>query len=261
MIRFLTTLLLISTTFPIWPQMNVTTLNRSCTISVGPEVYHLKRVRAGGTQQRGWINGVRICFDRAQRCGWYLGGDFLYGSGQIKGHTLTGRPVVSELSDQIYEIRLGYTLQQQVNGSPFFIPFTGWGHFKEINDFFIPSPLPCTFTDTFSYVTVGFLSGVNFNSLLSIGVNLKLKFMQNGRSKVTNDPLFENVTLLMKDQINVRLDLPFALQPCNTFLEMGFLLTPFFEYRHFGGREGYPFNFRDTKFYLYGVRFALTYRF
>lgn len=233
----------------------------TCTIAVGPEVYHLERVRAGGTQQQGWINGFRLGLDRIKRYGWYVGGDFLYATGPLKGRTLTGRKVVSVLSDQIYEVRLGYTLQKNEWRRPFFTPFAGWGHFREINDFTPPSPLPCTFTDTFNYWTAGFLSGVNFGSLLSMGVNFKLRFMQNGQSKVTDDPLFDNVTLLMKDEMHVRLDIPVAFNPRGTLFAIGFLLTPFFEYRHFGGREGFPFNFRETKFYLYGARFALTYRF
>ncbi len=253
MFRLLILVFLTFATLPGWSKCG-------CTLSVGPEVYHMSRIRIGGTHQEGWIDGVRLGFDRIKKYCWYFGGDLLYAKGELKGATGTGRPLVSELTDQIYEIRLGYTLQKEGCYAHFFVPFAGWGHFREINQFSPPSPIPCTFTDSFSYWTAGFLSGVNFKTLLSIGLNFKLRFMHNGQSEVTEDPLYDDVTLLMKDEIHVRVDLPIALTS-PTSCVMGFLLTPFFEYRHFGGREGFPFNFKDTKFYLYGARFALTYQF
>jgi hypothetical protein len=232
----------------------------SLFISAGPEIYHFRRVREGGTHQEGRIDGVRLGIDRIKGCGWYIGADYLYASGWLKGGTATGRPLSSDLNDQIFEARLGYTLQQKICGSPFITPFGGWGYFREVNAFFPPSPLPCTFTDTFNYVVVGFLSGVNFTPLLSMGINFKLRFMQNAKSEISDDPLFADVTILIKDEMHVRLDVPFAYFPCDRSRRLGFVLSPFYEYRHFGGREGYPFNFKDTKFYLYGAKFALLYR-
>jgi|ERR1700733_3582251 len=230
-------------------------------ITAGSETYHFHRAREGGTHQSGRIDGLRVGIDRIKRYGWYIGADYLYAKGQLKGETATGRLVRSELTDQIYEVRLGFTLQQKNCKHPFITPFVGWGNFKEINDFFLPSPLPCKFTDTFDYYTVGFLSGVNFTPLLTMGINFKLRFMQDAKSEVSNDPLFDKVTLLIKDEMHIRVDLPLIYMPCGSLLGIGFQLAPFYEYRHFGGREGFPFNFRDTKFYLYGTKFALVYRF
>lgn len=235
--------------------------NSPYLITFGPETYVFIREREGGTHQNGRIDGLRITFDRIKSYGWYIGAEYFYAGGELKGKTGRGSPLRSNLTDQIYEIRLGITFENSLKRGYFFTPFGGWGYFEEKNAFYIPSPLPCTFTDTFNYIAAGFLSGVNFNSLLSMGINFKVKFMQNGKSKVSEDPLMDDVTLLMKNELQLRLDVPFACHPCKTLLGTGFLLSPFFEYRHFGGREGFPFNFADTKFYLYGARFALTYRF
>jgi hypothetical protein len=229
--------------------------------TVGLESYYMIRNRDGGTNQGGVINGVKITLDRLKCYGWYIGADYLYAHGRLNGETASGRPLKSLLTDQIVELRLGFTLQQKVAGSPFITPFGGWGYFREVNDFYPPSPLSYTFTDTFNYVAAGFLSGVNFTPLLSMGINFKLRFMQNAKSEVSDDPMYDNVTLMMNDEMHVRLDIPFMYTPGNSLWGIGFLLSPFFEYRHFGGREGFPFNFKDTKFYLYGARFALTYRF
>lgn len=254
MSRFLTPLLLLLAPLQ-------TFADCGCFVTLGPEVYRFVRNREGGTHQEGRVDGVKIGFDRLKGNSFYLGADYLYARGDLKGETATGRPLQSELIDQVFEARLGFTFEQGLAGCHFITPFLGWGSFKEINQFFPPSPLPCTFTDTFTYCAVGFLSGVNFNALLSMGVNFKVYFMQKARSEVSDDPLFDHVNLMIKDEMNVRLDLPFFFYPSHTWLGMGFQLSPFFEYRHFGGREGFPFNFRDTKFYLYGAKFALIYGF
>ena len=185
--------------------------------------------------------------------------DYLWASGKLNGETSFSDPLKSELTDQIFELRFGFTLTQNTCSSSFFIPFGGWGSFREINDFAPPSPLQCRFTDTFNYVVVGFLSGVNFRALISMGINFKVKFMLDGRSKVSHDPIYDDVTLLMGNETLYRLDLPITYKPCKSLFGMDFQLAPFFEFRHFGGREDFPFNFRDTKFYLYGARLALIY--
>lgn len=234
---------------------------RPYIVTAGAESYFLDRVRSGGTQQSGWINGARVGIDRIKRYGWYVGADYLYATGCIKGNTATGRCLNSCLTDEIAEVRLGYTLQQDDCHCSFITPFGGYGYFREVNDFHSPSPLPCTFTDSFSYAVVGFLSGTHITPRLTMGVNFKVRFMQNGKSVVSDDPVYDTVTLKMEDEIHVRVDVPFAFTPPRTPFGIGFLLSPFYEYRHFGGREGFPFNFRDTQFYLYGARFALTYQF
>lgn len=262
MIRFVIAFALSLSPFLCWSQCN------HCLMTGGPEIYFLERIRPGGTQQSGWFDGLRLGIDRIKINGWYGGGDIFYSKGNLKGSTASGSALVSVMQDQIYEVRVGYTLGQKVFHPNkllrlcyFFTPFIGWGHFEEINDFHPPSPLPCRFTDTFNFFSGGFLSGLNFNSLLSIGINFKLKFMNNGQSKISNDPLFSEVTLLIKDEIHLRLGIPIAFNPPNTLFNMGFLISPFFEYRHFGGKEGFPFNYKETEFYLYGTQVALTYRF
>ncbi len=228
------------------------------TVYVGPEVFHIKRWREGGTEQNGRMDGVRLGYDRIKRYGWYLGLDGLYATGDLKGKNPRGRKLRSDLTDIIFEIRGGYTLQKKAPRCPFYTPFVGWGKFHETNDFHSPSPVPYTFTDTFNYIALGFLSGFNFTPLLSMGINFKVKFMNNGSSKITDDPVLDDRTLTMGDALQMRLDVPFTycLQNC-----LKAAVIPFYEYRHFGGKEGYPFNYIDTKFRLLGARAQLSYNF
>lgn len=228
---------------------------------VGEESAYMWRTRDGGTKQSGRLDGVRLGADRIMPYGVYVGGDFIYATGKLRGQTSRGAPQSSIITDEIVEGRIGFTLQKPSLRAPFFTPFAGWGYFKEINSFRPPSPLPITFTDTFNFAVVGFLSGVNLTPLLSMGVNFKVRFMQHAESIVSDDPLYDDVTLLIDEETLYRLEAPLTLTPYNSFLGIGGQLVPFYEFRHFGGREGYPFNFRDTKFNLVGLRLALIYRF
>src|ERR1700722_10169133 len=183
-------------------------------ISLGPEIYHMRRTRKGGTEQTGVMKGVRFTYDRIQPCSWYLGADVFISEGPLSGHNARMRPLRSTLKDTIYEGRLGFTLQQPTLRCSFITPFGGYGHFRETNDFQSPSPIPFTFIDTFNYVAAGFLSGVNFTPLLSIGVNFKVEFMLNGKSHVKDDPLQPPINLKFKNEINTRLEIPLVFRFC-----------------------------------------------
>lgn len=213
-------------------------------------------MRDGGTQQNGQFNGIRLTYDRIKPL--YLGADYLNGVANLKGHSGAQRRIVSELTDQVYEGRIGYTFFEEDH---FFSLFTGYGYFHEENDFRSPTPIPFKFTNTFNYIPVGFLSGVNFSTLLSMGVNFKMMFMQEAKTKVTEDPARENVIIQMNEEINVRVEVPLILSLPKARLGLRFGCIPFFEYRHYGGREGFPFNYVDTKYTQVGARLALLTRF
>ena len=226
----------------------------------GPEIYHIKRWRNGGTKQTGRMDGVRVGFDRIKRHGWYIGVDGFYSTGHLEGHNARGRTLDSDLTDIIFEGRVGFTLQDQTECQHTFTPFVGYGYFHEVNNFHSPSPIPYTFTDTFDYFTTGFLSGFNFTPLLSMGLNFKVKFMMSGRSKISDDPLYDDVKLRMNNEIQLRVDVPLVFH-CLPWKRVQAALVPFYEYRHLGGREGFPFDYIDTKFTLLGARLDLIYRF
>lgn len=241
--------------------MGTSTLFSSCDVYCGEEFYYLWRKREGGSQQSGPLNGFQIGLDRLKRYGWYIGGDYLYAHGPIEGKTSRGTPLYSWLTDQVVEGRFGYTLQKALPHNPFFTPFVGYGYFQEVNAFAPPSRLPCTFTDTFDFFALGFLSGLDITPQLSLEINGKMRFMQHARSEITDDPLFDTVSLIIEDEILYRIEAVVTYAPCIRRVRMGAQIAPFYEFRHFGGHEGYPFDFVDTKFYLVGMRIGLVGRF
>lgn len=228
---------------------------------VGAEVYYFQRSREGGTQQSGRMDGIRFSIDRVKGAGLYLGADLLYSNGDIGGYNSRGKKLISEVTDFIVEGRVGFTFMIPFGRFPFIIPYAGYGYFNEENQFLPPSPLTYTTTDKFQFVAAGFLSGLNFTPQVSMGINIKARFMLNGHSYVTKDPDFEDVTLRMNDESQYRVEIPFAYIFCERYVNVEAIISPFFEYRHFGGKEGYPFNFIDTKFYLLGatISFGLKY--
>lgn len=224
-------------------------------VSLGPEIYYMKRERHGGTHQSGRMDGVRICIERFKRYGWYLGAEYFYANGELKGENTRGNKLNSEVTDNICELRAGYTLQKSESPASF-TPLIGIGYFHETNQFFSPSPIQFHFTDSFEYVVAGFIASHNLTPCLSIGLNFRADFMIFGRSKITHDPMYEDTTLDMERALQTRVEVPISI---NLNQALSAELVPFYEHRRFGGREGYPFDFVDTQFQLLGMRIALTY--
>lgn len=223
--------------------------------SAGAELSRMKRMRDGGAQQWGAMQGMRLSYDFIRPASWYVGGDYFYGQANMEGHSGAQRPIASVITDSIIEGRLGYTFQNTGGRHYFFSLFGGYGVFEERNSFAPPTPLQVTFTDIFAYIPVGFLSAVQLCPIWSMGVNFKAMFMLDGRSYVTDDPVNGDNTLIMTNEVNVRIEFPlYSSAPCTPIC---FALVPFAEFRHFGGREGFPFDFIDTKFNLIGGRITL----
>ena len=228
---------------------------------VGPEIYHLRRTREGGTRQTGEIYGVRVGYDRIKCSGLYWGGDALYGTGTLRGRSGIGDRLKSAFTDEQIEGRIGFTLQTKKWLRPFLTPFVGYGYFQETNKFRHPSPLRLKFRTCYNYFLTGFLSGLDINPHLSVGVNLKVRIMHDAKCKVSNDPELDNATLHINDKINYRIEIPIAYRLCSFTDHFELDLVPFYEFRHYGGRENFPFSFFDTKLRLYGINIQFSVRF
>ena len=92
-------------------------------------------------------------------------------------------------------------------------------------------------------------------------IDVKMKFMLNGKTKVSNDPVMGDATLLMNNQVLARISVPLIFSPPCVRMGLEFVVDPFYEFRHYGGREGFPFDYIDTKYNLYGANFALRKRY
>lgn len=226
----------------------------------GPEIYYVKRTKEGGVEQHGVVYGIRTGYERIKRYKLYVGIDLLYAKGSLKGKILDAH-LKSDFTDINFEERLGYTFAAKCGCRPSFTPFIGYGRIWENNDYVHPSPAHFHFHNDFTYIPVGFLSRFFVMPALSIGLNFKARFILDGKNKVSHDSQFDNTFQSYDEKIQYRVELPFCYQMCFRGHEVGIDLVPFYEYRRYGKRVNFPFDFLDTKFTYYGATLKFAYLF
>lgn len=223
---------------------------------IGPEVYHLHRFREGGTEQNGVQFGVRAGYDYIKRNWLYVGIEGMYASGRLHGHSSSKEKLKSNFRNSEVEGRLGFTLMHQCCYPFYFTPFFGGGYVDERNHFVRPSPLTIHYDLRYGYVCAGFLSNVHFCPNVDFGINFKTKYMLNAKNDVTHDPDFEDTVMHVKDEFHYRIELPLTYRVCDDFY---LRLVPFYEYRHYGGKVNFPFDFVETRLHMAGATLKFMY--
>ena len=227
---------------------------------IGPEIYYVKRLKEGGAEQTGTLYGVRVGYDHVRRYKLYWGLDVLWATGTLEGG-VRDEKLKSQFTDINPEARVGYTFQSKYWRCASFTPYVGLGYFWEKNNYKDPSPLSIHFTNQFSYVPVGFLSQVFILPNLSVGVNFKVRLILEGKLYVSHDPQHDDSTQNYDEKPQYRVEVPTTYFFCWKNHPLGVSLVPFFEYRHYGHRANFPFDFLDTKLKLYGATLKLLYLF
>ncbi len=225
--------------------------------SLGPEVYSLKREREGGTRQRGTLYGLRGSYDYLARYKFYIGFEGAYARGTLNGKTGGGDKLRSRFSDSMLEGRLGYTLQSLSGCCGWVTPFVGGGYFWENNDYVKPSPKHLRFRNRYGYFALGCLSGTTIKPGFDLGLYATARFSIQGKVHVSHDPDGEPLTLKYEQKVNCRIALPLTYG-CE---KMDFALVPFYEYRHYGRRNAFPFDFLDTRIKVYGADLFFIFKF
>lgn len=227
---------------------------------IGPEIYYLKREKEGGAKQDGPLYGVRIGYDRVQRYKMYWGIDALWAKGTLCGH-VGEEKLKSEFTDINAESRIGFTFQCLNWRCASFTPFTGLGFFWEINNYKKPSPLLINFTNDFSYCPFGFLSQIFITPNWTIGLNAKGRYVLEGKQKVTNDPKYGKLTQQFQERLQYRIELPITYFFCWKTSSLAVRIVPFYDYREYGHRANFPFDFLETKLRFYGATLKMLYLF
>lgn len=223
-------------------------------LTLGPQVYHSKRIKKGGTEQHGVLYGLQLSYDHIKRYNLYWGLEGSYAEGKLHGESVNGSSLVSHLTDTEVEARLGYTFQEKNGFQKLFTPFVGVGYFDQTNHFCSPSPIRLHFRDSFKYGVAGFLTRILLTEDFRAGAIFKAKFMHDGKSKVSHDPDFPDSTLIMAERTQYSLDLLFTYLFCCSGFTININVVPFFQYRHYGGRENYPFDLIETKYINLGSK-------
>lgn len=228
---------------------------------IGPEIYHMQRTKEGGSKQTGTLYGVRLGYDHVCRYKWYWGIDGLWARGTLTGRDGRKDRIKSEFTDSNVEARLGYTFQFKYWRCASFTPYFGGGYFWEENCYEKPSPLRVHFINRFSYIPFGFLSQIFITPSFSCGLNLKVRYIIDGEQKATHDSKNGNSIQHYDEKLQYRVEVPLSYFFCYRSYSLGISLVPFYEYRSYGHRANYPFNFLETNLRLYGATMKLFYLF
>lgn len=228
---------------------------------IGPEIYHVKRLKEGGAQQSGNLYGVRIGYDRIKRYKFYWGIDALWAQGILTGKNDRKDHLKSQMSDLNVEARLGYTIQSKCWRCASITPYVGGGYFEEINNYKHPTPLPVHFKNKFTYIPFGFLSQIFVYPFFSVGLNVKIRYLIEAEQEVTNDPKYKKLKQHYEENFQYRIELPFNYFFCWKSFPLAIGIVPFYEYRHYGHRANFPFDFLDVKLEFYGATLKLHYLF
>jgi hypothetical protein len=236
---------------------------------IGPEIYYVNREKEGGAKQGGTLYGVRIGYDRVKRYKFYWGIDGLWAKGVLEGHrkreALQGETLKdhlkSDFTDINVEARLGYTFQSKSWRCASLTPFGGLGYFWEKNHYKHHSPLHVQFKNNFTYIVGGFLSQVFILPTWSAGFNFKVRYLLEAEQKVEGDPEYGNLTQHYEERLQYRAEVPVTHFYCWGGCPLAVSLVPFFEYRAYGHRANFPFDFLEVKLKLYGATLKFHYLF
>lgn len=225
---------------------------------IGPEWSRVTRKKEGGTRQDGDVWGVRFGYDRLKYWCWYWGGDFVYATGPLKGHSGNRTKIHSRLRDLSLEGRFGFTFQETGGWGISFTPYVALGYAKERIIFVNPSPIHVHFNTHFPYVAGGFLSSIYPTDWLEVGLNFKAKYPYEPKCEVSHDSENPRVNQKIDPKFHYRVELPLTLRIlCGNNFAWSFI--PFYDYRNYGGHPNYPFNFIDTTLSSWGLTLELQY--
>jgi hypothetical protein len=236
-----------------------TQLSAGChRLFLGPDVpIHMDRTRASGSRQHGYLYGAEGGYERSKRFGFYWGARGYYAKGNLHGRDPRGNKIESRQTEGELEGRFGYTLGWRCFLEPSITPFIAYGYLRDINDFAPPSPMAICSRCSFQYPAVGFLSSISCAGV-SIGFMGKLIYLTSGKCRVSEDPKYDDVTIQVNDELSYRLELPVSYAFCNWHHSFRMSAVPFWWYRHYGGREGWPFDYVDTRIQIWGLRLMLS---
>jgi hypothetical protein len=233
---------------------NINLFSYTQEVSVGPLAYYMKRQRDNYTQQGGELYGLSANWQRLKNNAIYLGGFFDVAEGNLYGYTGSGSPLKSLFTDMDAEAQIGYTFFCTGRICAQFSPFIGVGYLQQTNKFLPPSSNTFKFVDRVQYGSFGFYWTNYFTSRFSTGLKITLKPIYKAKCFVSNDPSNDNVIQLIDEKMFVTVEIPITYSLFNHSCRYKFTITPFYDYRDFGGRFNYPYDFIRTTYNSVGAR-------
>lgn len=246
-------------------------------LSVSP-VFGKAEMKQGTVKENGWLYGVRGNFDIISPNTLYLGAELGYKFGNLAGNgdaTFTVVNVIdpatrietpmlvdveqktkSKYSDMWGEFRVGFTLGNLIIPSGFVSPYFVVGYEKERDDFVSPSALELKHTLTYGYLGCGAVSKLLIMDQLSVGANVKFKWMFNSYAKTTGYADIQDKGISPGSYFHWELELPvtWAVAP-----NMTFGIAPFYQYKNYERHKLADAGKERTSFHMWGGLLQLGY--
>lgn len=223
---------------------------------VGPELNYMKRYKpALGSEQSGLLYGFRGAIERDEPNALYWGVEGAYVHGVQNGYgSLRRTKVRADAMDSEVEGRFGYSFVGNFCVNFAITPFIGVGYSRTRNNYKPPTPISVHYTDYYAFGAAGFLSQFWCEGPYSVGLNVKVRQMYEGRSLIENHPLDSDAVVQVEDKPQWIFELPLSWYTvaCDRWVDV--CLTPFYQYRHIGFRESYPVPFPETRLDCFGAR-------
>lgn len=225
-------------------------------------IFGKAQMKQGTVKQDGWLYGARGNFDIISPGTLYLGVESGYKYGNLTGKGIPIPPSIiipatkSQYSDFWGELRAGFTVGTTLNTSAIISPYFVLGYEKETDDFVSPSPILLTHRLAYGYLGCGAVSSFYINPAMSIGLNGKLKWLFNAKSKIGGDPEITDKNISCAGCFHWFIEMPFTywISP-----NLSLALAPSYEYKNY---DKHKFGFTGSEkatFHMWGGTIQLGY--
>ena len=223
-------------------------------VSLGPEAYHLKRDKKGGSWQDGWLAGFRGSYEKLNDKGLYFSVDGYWATGELEGNSNSGNTLKSDVTEYQAEGRIGGSYSFPKSCCVTWVPYLAYGYFSSHNHFVSPTPLIYKSKSEFYYFAGGAMLLVSIGNCWNAGFHFKYKLPEEPKCIIQNDPFYGTLTLNMGVQTQYEFELPIRYRSQWAGRKTGLMITPFYRFRHYGHQANYPSDCIDTRFHIWGAR-------
>jgi hypothetical protein len=254
-------------------------LDKPNRFSISP-LFGKAQMKQGTVKEKGWLYGVKGNYDLINPNCFYFGAEIGYKAGDLKGNgdaTFTTVNIVdpatrvetptailveektkSKYSDLWGEIRVGFTLANFGLSNSFISPYFVVGAEREKDYFVSPTTLEIKHKIEYGYLGCGAVSSFILSPCLSLGLNVKFKWMFNSHASTSGSPDIKEKGISPANHFHWYIEAPltWAIAP-----NMSLGIAPFYEYKNYERHKHELLGKEKATFQMYGGLIQLAYAF
>lgn len=252
---------------------------KETNVSITP-VFGKCELKQKSSKSSGWLYGARASYDLIKPGFVYVGADAEYKTGELTGNAkiqtvietpdLTEEQVLgfqlidlkestkSEYTDMRGEVRAGFTFSnlQIVKGRV--TPFALIGYEKEVHKYISPTPASIEDTLTYNYFGAGIISQILVADQMTVGLNVKFKWMFNTKHKTSNENWIDNNEISCPGCFHYIVEIPVAYT-VNDSVQIS--INPIYEYKNYDKHKFDNSTKERNSMHMFGGAINLDYMF